>query len=237
MLRVAMLPVVTVFVLACSAAPAVTPQVIYVTPEPARTDAPTPQPTTTPTKRPTPSPFAPPSATAASTVAARPTAPPTAAPSSLGDGIHVVGEDVEPGTYRIREPASFCYWARLSGFSRAFEEIIANARVVDGYAVVTIESSDAGFESHGCGEWSSDLSAVAIPDGAIPSGTLIVGEDIEPGKYGGRGESCYWARLSGFSGEVGDIIKNGLASSSETAVTVKAGDRGFESSGCTWQRR
>jgi len=53
----------------------------------------------------------------------------------------------------------------------------------------------------------------------IPEGTNLVGTDIEPGIYVGLAgdfwedyDSCYWERLSGLSGERGDIIANNRTS-------------------------
>lgn len=49
--------------------------------------------------------------------------------------------------------------------------------------------------------------------GLIEEGTHLVGTDIDPGIYvglAGEGlfDSCYWARLSGLTGELGDILAN-----------------------------
>lgn len=68
-----------------------------------------------------------------------------------GDGIWLVGTDIEPGTYRI-VGHSECYWARLSNTSGGFNSIIANNN--GGNQVVTIESSDRAFESQRCGAWT-----------------------------------------------------------------------------------
>jgi hypothetical protein len=78
---------------------------------------------------------------------------------SFGDGTHVVGEDIEPGTYKT-EGGSGCYWARLRSFSGELDAIIANDNA-SGRGVVTIAPSDAGFESSNCGTWSSGSSGNA----------------------------------------------------------------------------
>lgn len=76
----------------------------------------------------------------------------------------------------------------------------------------------------------------AEPSASFGNGTWRVGEDIDPGTYrtdGGSG--CYWERLSGFSGEFGDIISNDFLSGPST-VTIQEGDAGFASQGCgTWE--
>lgn len=69
-----------------------------------------------------------------------------------GDGIFIVGDDIEPGTYRGNVDGGSCYWARLSGTSGDFDDLIANDNVA-GPTVVTIPESDVAFETSRCGEW------------------------------------------------------------------------------------
>jgi hypothetical protein len=69
-----------------------------------------------------------------------------------GDGIFLVGEDIEPGTYRGNVAGGRCYWARLSGTSGDFDDLITNDNV-EGPTVVTIAESDVAFETSRCGEW------------------------------------------------------------------------------------
>lgn len=72
------------------------------------------------------------------------------------DGTFLVGVDFVPGTYRTTVPASSrnCYWARLSGVSGAFDDIIANENTPSGgQAVVSIPASDKAFQTRGCGTW------------------------------------------------------------------------------------
>jgi len=59
---------------------------------------------------------------------------------------------IRPGTYRLREPAGFCYWARLKGFSGELDDVIAND-IGEGSSVVA-RSSDEGFQASGCGNWT-----------------------------------------------------------------------------------
>lgn len=170
----------------------------------------------------------------------QPFAPATMAPSSpqfltFKDGTHQVGKDIQPGTYRTRTKASSCSWQRLSGFGGTFDEIIANINVT-GFAVVTIASTDKGFESSRCGTWSSDLSAVVSGD-SFGDGTYIVGTDIQPGTYRtGGGTMCYFERMSGFGGTFEEIIANDTPAGG-ASVQIEAGDTGFSSTGCgTWTR-
>jgi hypothetical protein len=81
---------------------------------------------------------------------------PTAAPT-FGDGIWVVGEDIQPGTYRSDVPAGeLCYWERLSGFGGDILEDVITNDLVEGpqQAIVEIQESDAGFNSDDCGTWT-----------------------------------------------------------------------------------
>ncbi|WAM19834.1 MULTISPECIES: hypothetical protein [Rhodococcus] len=81
--------------------------------------------------------------------------------------------------------------------------------------------------------------ADAEPATTFGDGTQVVGADIAPGTYVGNGQAdeygCYWARLSGSSGEIDDIIANGFTDSPKIIVIVKPSDQYFESEGCgTW---
>jgi len=72
--------------------------------------------------------------------------------SQFSDGIYLVGSDIQPGRYR-NQGGGFCYWARLSGVTGDFNDIIANSNV-SGPTVVDISSTDVAFESDGCGTWT-----------------------------------------------------------------------------------
>ena len=71
---------------------------------------------------------------------------------SFGDGTYRVGEEIDPGTYAA-SGGSNCYWARLSGFSGSLGDIIANG-IGSPHPLVTISSSDVGFDSQRCGTWT-----------------------------------------------------------------------------------
>lgn len=105
-------------------------------------------PAVTATSRPKPSP------TATATPPVKPT--PTAVPyAQFGDGTYVVGTDIQPGTYRTRVASSNCYYARLRGFGGTIDDIIANNNT-EAPTVITISSSDKGFESSSCGTWTKE---------------------------------------------------------------------------------
>lgn len=77
--------------------------------------------------------------------------PAPAGATITGDGTYLVGADIEPGTYRNSGTES-CYWARLSGTSGDFDDIITN-NFGSGQQVVTIAESDVAFETTRCGTW------------------------------------------------------------------------------------
>jgi hypothetical protein len=149
----------------------------------------------------------------------------------------MVPSDVHAGTYRIRESGSPCYWERLKDFSGTLDSVLANDVSTDP-EVVTILSTDAGFKSTSCGTWTSDLSAITTSQTSFGAGTYIVGTDMQPGTYKATnvGDTCYWARLAGFTGTVHDIIANDVGNPSPIA-TIAATDKGFTSKDCgTWQK-
>ena len=48
---------------------------------------------------------------------------------------------------------------------------------------------------------------------------------------------CYAARLSGFGGTIDEVISNDVSTDGGLIITIGAGDRGFETSGCgTWTK-
>lgn len=176
-----------------------------------------------------------------------PTVPrPTAAPAtkagtssqadSFGEGIKIVGNEIKAGTYRSMG-GSACYWERLSGFGGTLDEILANENA-NGPTVVTIAPTDKGFDSSGCGVWTQDLTPIrSNPTATFGNGTFIVNKDVAPGTWRSSGsDSCYWARLTGFSGELEDIIANDNVTG-PAIVAIGAGDIGFVSSDCgTWTK-
>lgn len=81
---------------------------------------------------------------AVSTVTA--SAPPTGAATAFRDGQYLVGQDIQPGTYRAAAAGDVCYWERQDESG----DLIDN-----GFGTVaTIRSSDFSFQSNRCGSWS-----------------------------------------------------------------------------------
>lgn len=170
-------------------------------------------------------------------IPATPTPTPKPQFTTFHDGIHKVGGgDIQPGTYRTRSGSPGCYFARLRGFGGSVSDVIANENI-DGPAVVTIDASDAGFQSERCATWTSDLSQVTKSQTSFGEGIYIVGADMQPGSYKSTGgQGCYYARLKGFGGSVNDIIANNNTDSS-AIVTIDASDKGFTSARCgTWTK-
>lgn len=72
--------------------------------------------------------------------------------TTFGEGLQLVGADIQPGSYRAMNSSVFCYWERLSGLSGELGDIIAND-IPSGAAVVSILETDVAFDSTGCGMW------------------------------------------------------------------------------------
>ena len=69
--------------------------------------------------------------------------------ATVSVGMHKVGRDVIPGLYTGQAGEGFlesCYWARLSGASGGFDEIIANGNA-EGRFYVEIAPTDAYIET------------------------------------------------------------------------------------------
>lgn len=74
------------------------------------------------------------------------------AANTINEGTWTVGVDVEPGTYRTKEPVTgSCYWAIFrSGTNK--DDIVQNDIVKGGSPTVTI-SAGQDFETSRCGSW------------------------------------------------------------------------------------
>ena len=77
----------------------------------------------------------------------------TKSKTTFPDGMYIVGTDIQPGTYKNSGQAS-CYYSRLSNFSDAGTDGIISNDNTDNAAIVTIDSTDAGFKSSSCGTWT-----------------------------------------------------------------------------------
>jgi hypothetical protein len=112
--------------------------------------------------------------------------------------------------------------------------------------VSDLAASGALFASETCAHGtSSSPNAPSASTSSTPqrqqfitfgSGTKVIGADIQAGTYRTRHArpGCYFARLKGFGGSLGDIISNAI-SNGPVVVTIQASDKGFQSDYCdTW---
>lgn len=148
--------------------------------------------------------------------------------TSFGAGIHLVGVDIEPGLYRSLGQIN--YFARLSGITGEFSDIIANAANPPPPVLIEIKPTDVAFESKGSGHWNIvDDSYQPEPVVSFGAGWWLVGRDIVPGIYRKEGGVNYFARLSGLGAELQDIIANGSQLQGPVLVEIKASDLAFQS--------
>ena len=156
--------------------------------------------------------------------------------TSLGPGMYQVGNDIQPGVYAgLADTDAFgsCYWARLSGASGDFSELISNENAI-GQFYVEIKPDDRYYkvdcEITPLDDWPTPVE----PLSEIEPGLYLVGRDIKPGTYRGKAgtdalSSCYWARLSGLSGDFGHLIANDNATG-QFFVTVTPSDLALSTS-------
>ncbi|MFF3604246.1 hypothetical protein [Streptomyces sp. NPDC002463] len=70
-----------------------------------------------------------------------------------GDGVFLVGKDIQPGTYRSDgKDNALCYWARLSDTTGEVGDTIASGNT-KGQAIVKIDASDKAFQTSDCKPW------------------------------------------------------------------------------------
>jgi len=147
---------------------------------------------------------------------------------AFGPGIHLVGTDIEPGVYRTT--GEITYFARLSGLTGEFSDIIANEGSPQPPVLVEIKPTDVAFESIGTGQWTKiDDSYQPEPTTFFSGGWWLVGTDIIPGLYRIEDKVNYLARLSGLGAEFQDIIANDVPPNGPVVVEIKANDLAFHS--------
>lgn len=74
--------------------------------------------------------------------------------AEFGEGTYVVGTDILPGEYTAVGGAS-CTWERLGGFGGTRRERVERVLRAGEQPRVTIEATDVGFSSGGCGTWTA----------------------------------------------------------------------------------
>jgi hypothetical protein len=150
---------------------------------------------------------------------------------AFGPGTHTVGDDIQPGVYEtgLVEGPFGCYWERLSGLSGEIDDIIANGNVAN-HDVVEIMAEDTAFGTD-CDAWYELTERDPLLT-TIPEGKWVIDTHIAAGTYEAEGgDSCYWERLSGLSGELDDVIANDLPEG-PTTVEIDPDDVAFNSIDC-----
>ncbi len=86
------------------------------------------------------------------TAPAAPAAPPPGPGASVGDGVYVVGQDLQPGTYRVSAAVTDgCYWQITKSGSNG-DDIVQNDLPKGGFPQVTVKAGQ-DFKSERCGTW------------------------------------------------------------------------------------
>lgn len=70
-----------------------------------------------------------------------------------GDGVYLVGTDVQPGTY-VSDSPGYCSWYRLSSLNGESNNIIDSDNSASGKQYVTIKPTDVAFKTLSCSTWS-----------------------------------------------------------------------------------
>ena len=174
-------------------------------------------------------PIVPPPPTSTTTTTTSTTAAPPEA-FTFGSGTHQVGPDIPAGVYRNEGDRDGCYWERLSGFSGEIGDVIAN-NFDNVRQIVEIKATDAGFSTDSdCGIWSDDLSPSKAPTASFTGGFWLVSQEVSTGLWKNQpaDTGCYWERLSGFGGELDDVIANDFVSGTDSVlVQIQGTDVGF----------
>ncbi|KGM14318.1 hypothetical protein N869_15070 [Cellulomonas bogoriensis 69B4 = DSM 16987] len=154
------------------------------------------------------------------------------------DGTHRVGAALPAGTYMSSGTTGLCYWERRTNSGSSSSGVITNGWGF-GRQIVRVSATDRYFYTQDCGSWTR-LTALGEPRSSMGDGIHAVGVHIRPGVYEAysSSEPCFWARLSGFNGTMGDIIEYDITEEPyRHRVRVRASDKGFDTIGCgTWRR-
>jgi hypothetical protein len=216
------------------------------TPQPTDTEVPTP---VAATKTPAPAAVPATETPAPTAVPATNTPAPTAEPATntpaptatqsvqvvvVPEGTYLVGTDIKPGIYVGQAGQGVfdsCYWARLSGLSGALDDVLANANAVGLYyleVLPTDKALETACELRPIDQVPARETLLTV----LQPGMYLVGRDIGPGMYRGTAgadvlASCYWARLSGVTGELDQVLANGNATG-QYYIEVQPGDFALE---------
>ena len=175
----------------------------------------------------------------------------------FSDGSYLVDVNIEPGTY-YSSPSRLgsCIWRIANDFTGDATAAVIAGKTNDRW-IVTIEPTDVGFFTYGCGIWRKIEDRLPLaPYDIFDDGVYRVGAEVVPGNYiakvptapfidGRPRPTCRWQRVAGFRYAESEVIESDdeflTASRSFTTikieVTIDPADTGFVSSGCgTWRR-
>lgn len=175
----------------------------------------------------------------------------------FSNGSYVVGVHIEPGTY-YAQPRSLgsCSWRIADDFTSDATATVISGKTNDRW-IVTIEPTDVGFVTYGCGIWRKIEDRLLLaPYDTFDDGVYRVGTEVVPGTYvaevptarfidGRPRPTCRWQRVSGFRHAESDMIESGDEFSAthrsfttiRIEVTIDPADTGFISSGCgRWRK-
>ncbi len=184
-------------------------------------------------------------------------------PRMFSNGSYLVGVHIEPGTYYTTPRIlGSCRWHIADDFTGDATAAVIAGKTNDRW-IVTIEPTDVGFFTYGCGIWRKIEDRLPLaPYDTFDDGVYRVGAEVVPGNYvakvpaarfvDGRPRlTCRWQRVSGFRHAESDVIESGDEFSIESIgaqsrrsistikieVTIDPADTGFISSGCgRWRR-
>lgn len=158
-------------------------------------------------------------------------------------GTLLVGETIAPGRYMTDEASLGCTFTRLG---QRGEQVATETRDFPGRLIVDVHASDVALIiSDACGVIrgpTSTLPPPIFPDPPPPPpgryyppiietvGDHIVGQHVGANTYRSvtTGPGCLWARLSGFGGEVDDLIEGAIEPAGRSIeVTIAPTDAGF----------
>jgi hypothetical protein len=153
---------------------------------------------------------------------------PRAAPSYLNEGGNAIGgSGASAATYRQLAATPTCAYTVTHGDSTS------SVGGGSGRNVVRLAGTDKAFDSHGCGQWSSDLfPATPTIDSAVGDGTWLLGIDIRSGTWtapGGAG--CTWTTKKDLTGAPADTIATGGGAGPQS-VTLAGTEVALTTQGC-----
>ena len=149
-----------------------------------------------------------------------------------GDGVYRVGTQIKPGLYKATGTGAECYWARLSGFGDR-RQVTRGNYLGPARTYVQINAGDVGFESYGCGSWTTVTPTGPRATRITADGIYRVGIDILPGQHFGSSshDGCYLASLTGYNGLLSDIEQY-FYGNAKVVITIESSMTALEVRNC-----